>query len=125
MKKEVYRGILVDKCAHCGGIWLDKGEYDSIKKGVTRKKDEIITEAKKEILTEKKRLISVRGLCQRCQIGEMREKKILGIEVDSCSKCNGVFFDDNELKDLLSKDSNSDGNEGFMGFLKKVFKGKR
>jgi len=121
MKREVLKGILVDKCHSCGGVWLDKDEYDSIKNGITKHKDILIDEAKKEIITEKKRIFSVVGLCPRCQVGQINQKRILGVEVDSCTECHGVFFDNQELEKILSKDSKKADDGGFLGFLKKAF----
>ncbi len=121
MKREVYKGILVDKCHSCGGIWLDKGEYDSIKNSIPKDRDTLVKEAKKEIVSEKKRMFSVVGLCPRCQIGRIEQKKILGIEVDSCPECHGFFFDNQELEKVLERDSKRGNKAGFLNFLKKVF----
>jgi hypothetical protein len=32
MQKKTRDGVTIDKCNKCGGIWLDKGEIDSIAK---------------------------------------------------------------------------------------------
>jgi hypothetical protein len=32
MKKEVVQNVIVDRCSSCGGVWLDPGELDLIKK---------------------------------------------------------------------------------------------
>jgi len=31
-KKVIYKNIIIDKCPVCGGVWLDSGELDKIKK---------------------------------------------------------------------------------------------
>jgi hypothetical protein len=34
MEKEIVRGIVLDKCPRCGGVWLDSGELNLIKKAI-------------------------------------------------------------------------------------------
>ncbi len=34
MKKEVNQNVIVDRCTSCGGVWLDRGELDLIKKAI-------------------------------------------------------------------------------------------
>ena len=34
MDKEIVKGIVMDKCPKCGGVWLDPGELDLIEKAI-------------------------------------------------------------------------------------------
>jgi hypothetical protein len=34
MKKEVVRNVIIDRCKKCGGVWLDGGELEVIKKAI-------------------------------------------------------------------------------------------
>jgi len=34
MMKQIVKGVVTDKCPECGGVWLDSGELDLIKKAV-------------------------------------------------------------------------------------------
>jgi len=55
--------------------------------------------------------------CPKCG-DSMEEIEYLGILVDRCKKCSGMFFERGELEILLdSKDQ-----KGFLGGLKKLFK---
>lgn len=55
--------------------------------------------------------------CPKCG-GSMEEIEYLGILVDRCKKCSGIFFERGELEILL--ESKEQG--GFLGGLKKLFK---
>jgi Zn-finger nucleic acid-binding protein len=48
----------------------------------------------------------------------MEEIKYLGILLDRCSECHGVYFDKGELDILLE----SKEQKGFLDGLKKLFK---
>lgn len=78
------------------------------------KKQEILTLKKKALEikkqqdeAEKKRLKELHYMhCPNC--GEkMNEIELNGIKIDKCFSCNGIFFDDGELEELIdaSKDS--------------------
>ena len=54
--------------------------------------------------------------CPKCP-GEMKERELVGIKVDQCEKCNGIYFDHGELEILLESKEPS----GFFGALKRVF----
>ena len=34
MKKEIVNNIIIDRCEKCGGVWLDSGELDVLKKAI-------------------------------------------------------------------------------------------
>ena len=33
LKEQVINGIRIDECPGCGGLWLDKGEYEALAEG--------------------------------------------------------------------------------------------
>ena len=39
MKKEVVNGLLIDRCASCGGVWLDRGELDILRDRIEELQD--------------------------------------------------------------------------------------
>jgi hypothetical protein len=55
--------------------------------------------------------------CPKCG-HKMEEVKYLGILLDRCSECHGVYFDKGELDILLE----SKEQKGFLDGLKKLFK---
>ena len=42
-----YKGIAVDKCSHCDGVWLDAGELEQISQLEKSKLDKLFTVFKK------------------------------------------------------------------------------
>jgi hypothetical protein len=55
--------------------------------------------------------------CPKCG-HQMQEVKLLGIMVDRCTSCDGVYFDRGELQLLLE----SKEPKGFLGGLRQLFK---
>jgi Zn-finger nucleic acid-binding protein len=43
--------------------------------------------------------------CPKCQAATLREVKVEGVAVDRCSSCNGIWFDAQELSELLAEDA--------------------
>jgi uncharacterized protein len=54
--------------------------------------------------------------CPKCGEG-LEEIDLLGIKVDQCSSCQGLYFDKGELELLLE----SEGSKGFLDSLKRLF----
>lgn len=43
--------------------------------------------------------------CPKCQSATLAEFKIEGVAVDRCSRCDGIWFDAQELSQLLAEDA--------------------
>ena len=43
--------------------------------------------------------------CPKCQSATLAEFKIDGVAVDRCSRCDGIWFDAQELSELLAEDA--------------------
>ena len=85
------KGVLIDVCSSCKGVWLDQGELNFFAKN-------------KKILNqyELKGLESACGTghrCPRCR-SRMRVGRIPGFphQVEECLNCRGLFFDAHEFK---------------------------
>ena len=50
--------------------------------------------------------------CPKCKI-ELRKKSIQGIDVDECAKCEGIWFENDELKQVKNK---TDSDLNWMDF---------
>ncbi len=92
------KGVLVDVCPSCQGVWLDEGEINffiSDKKILNRYETKGLEQTYK---TSYK--------CPKCQ-SEMRLGRIHGFpyQVEECSSCRGIFFDSHEFKKIQGKDS--------------------
>ena len=39
--------------------------------------------------------------CPKCETPSLESTRVRGVDVDRCKRCRGIWFDDNELSDLL------------------------
>lgn len=88
--------VEIDHCTQCGGIWLDSGELEQL------------FEDKKQadaLINSFKTRENVRENLRPCPIcGKKMEKAAASssIIIDRCTKHHGLWFDNNELKTILS-----------------------
>lgn len=87
------KGIAIDVCRSCHGIWLDKGEvyYYSVK---PQKTFEALKQAYAKTDASERE-------CPRCRV-KMREVRFLqaDLALDACPSCGGNWFDDGEISAL-------------------------
>ena len=114
MKKEAMFGVLVDFCQSCKGVWLDKNEFTRIV-AMDQKttKTELVARMKEEESREALKVVSYRGLCQRCG-SPVSSCDFHGVHVDKCKTCGGMFFEQSELTKCMS-------NCKKAGWLEKLF----
>lgn len=94
------KGISIDICANgCGGIYFDNQEIQEFSNP-----DEDISEIKK--LLEGKNFMPVDEnqvrVCPSCKT-PMAKTNALGIQIDTCYKCGGIFLDNGEFELVKSK----------------------
>jgi hypothetical protein len=64
---------------------------------------------------ERQRILAVaRGRCPKCG-AELVPVPYRGIELDKCSRCQGVWLDFGELDQVVAED------KGFLGSVRKIF----
>ena len=64
---------------------------------------------------ERQRILAVaRGRCPKCG-AELVPVPYRGIELDKCSRCQGVWLDCGELDQVVAEDT------GFLGSVRKIF----
>ncbi len=92
-----YEGIEVDRCIKCEGIWFDILEHQELKK---KKGSESIDSGNPEKGEKYNKIDKIN--CPKCktQMVRMVDSKQPHIWYESCSVCNGVFFDAGEFKDF-------------------------
>ena len=74
--------------------------------------DERETQAAEE---ERQRILAIaRGRCPKCG-AELVPVPYRGIELDKCSRCQGVWLDFGELDQVVAED------KGFLGSVRKIF----
>lgn len=117
MEKTIYKNVLIDYCFHCHGIWIDGNELKNIKKDSKTNIESLIKKSRKEKIDEKTENFISR-FCPRCKIGTIKEVKENNILIDKCNECNGIFFDNKEIKEYLK---NLPLKEKFILLIKKYF----
>lgn len=101
MRKITKDNVLVDRCPECNSIWLDSGELEMMEKRAGYEQAEIIQQARRELLHEAQRLVSIVGMCPKCERTKLHSVKRRGVEIDVCDNCGGIFFDEGELDQML------------------------
>lgn len=86
------KGVQIDCCSSCNGIWLDKGELATI----AQTKTDIPASAQFKKPTE--------FPCPRCgtKLSEQPYSSDGDLLVDSCTGCSGVYLDKGELEKIES-----------------------
>lgn len=108
--------VEVDYCIECKGVWLDEGELQLL---LNNKENAL------KYLNSLNKLNDVKEdeyICPRCK-DKMLKVKFDGSEVviDKCKNNHGLWFDKNELKDLLNSDKFDNENE-IKKLLSEIFK---
>jgi hypothetical protein len=97
--------------------------YDQEEEYFYKKNKELIEKMRKErnaeraAQEEKARKMAHWMRCPKCG-DDLEEVEHLGIKIDRCKSCSGLFFDRGELEIVLQ----SREPKGFLGGLRKVFK---
>jgi hypothetical protein len=98
--------VEVDKCLDCKGIWLDAGELEMLLGGGD--------EAEK-LLASFKKAANCGEKPRKCPIClKKMEKVFAGHEkhlIDRCKRGDGIWFDENELSDVLSIGESEQGKK--------------
>jgi len=99
-----YKGVEVDRCKNCEGIWFDAGESDWL-----RDKDAAVAIDTGDPLKGRQTNEIDRYRCPRCDGGMMRRVDLqrAHIRYEECTSCRGSFFDAGEFADL-TQDTTSD-----------------
>src|SRR5262249_14911993 len=87
--------LVVDFCAGCGGLWLDKGELEA--EGA-------------RLPADLPRVASAKArTCPRC-VKPLDTVKGREVEVDLCAGCGGIFLDRGELTVLVERTKQADAS---------------
>ena len=85
------RGVTLDFCNSCKGLWFDEGELTRhfANSGSKISEDD---------------LKAARGTslsCPRCKSDPLVVARLGGVSVDTCNQCHGIFLDLGEVHELL------------------------
>ena len=121
-----YKNIELDTCPKCHGVWFDSGELELLLEaaglGYTRNYLGGVSGAPEAVTAEKKRRCPV---CRRKMKKHYidKESKVL---VDVCLNGHGIWFDGNEvaqlLKTLSSKTPEKSAAGDVLAFVGEMFK---
>ena len=91
-----FKGIEVDCCPQCRGIWFDQDELPHFL-GLTRSELRSLQSGKLDEQLNRKQ-----GRCPRdeSQLLRVYSPRNTDVVIDSCVTCNGIWLDDGELKKL-------------------------
>ncbi len=93
--------VEVDYCLDCRGIWLDAGELESLLGDFDQAAALVASFQKAKNCTEKKRKCPIcLKKMEKIHAGDGPQAKLL----DRCKRGDGLWFDENELTDVLSID---------------------
>lgn len=127
LASERYEGeVLVDRCPSCRGIWLDKGELETIQETLERDYSEELAKVNVvarayELARQKARPVAS---CPKCQNSMHAEEYAYcsQILIDRCVKCGGIWLDGGELQALekffeRETGAHQEVRKGFFGSL--------
>ncbi|MBW1808731.1 MAG: zf-TFIIB domain-containing protein [Deltaproteobacteria bacterium] len=99
MEKSTHKGIEIDRCPDCKGIYFDVGELEAIiEKSIGAKIEDLPRIRIGSGKQDKKS-----AYCFRCD-NEMSTIEEPGkVRFDMCEKCNAIFLDSGELTDMQNK----------------------
>lgn len=105
LAQESYEGVTIDRCPHCGGVWLDAGELETIQKtqasdfrGVPDDAMDFVTGAMGMAKAETEKTLS----CVKCEDELVKREYSFTSQViiDNCPKGHGMWLDKDELARL-------------------------
>ncbi|HXE73198.1 MAG TPA: zf-TFIIB domain-containing protein [Candidatus Nitrosotenuis sp.] len=110
-------GLEIDVCPECSGIWFDSQELGRFLAG-TELKRRFLRIFQVEPAQTVGFVINTRArLCPRCRVA-LKEVTYADVLLDWCAGCQGLWFDDGELRRLLEKrDKGARGDPRVMGQL--------
>lgn len=95
MRADAEPDVRIEKCAACGGMFLDKGELDVLATGLAGDVEFCAFDDELPVDTFKPRA------CPKCGDAEMRKIEFLrytGVILEHCPECGGFFLDGGELE---------------------------
>lgn len=97
MEETTSKGIITHTCFYCNGTWINS---DSLKIILENENNRLLkTDLKKSF--ESLKVTNKDRHCPECKNQQLFQIIVRGVELDMCSECIGVFFDEGELKKLL------------------------
>lgn len=99
LKRIIYKGIELDICPRCGGVWFDAEELGRVMKTLETSSAQVL----KEFIPAKLKVTTVVSKnCPRCQtsLNEFNYAYNSNTYLDRCPKCGGIWADSGEIQQL-------------------------
>ena len=96
LEPHVFKGVEVDRCPQCRGIWFDKDELPAFL-GLTRRELRALQGGQIDEQLNRKQGRCPRDDTQLLRIYSPRNTEVV---IDTCVTCSGLWLDDGELKKL-------------------------
>ena len=94
------KGIVVDECTNCEGIWFDNDELRQVKDETDSDLNWMDFEIWKH--EDKFKVKSKRYDCPNCgNLMDVLDYDNTKVEIDYCANCKGIWLDKNELQKLI------------------------
>jgi hypothetical protein len=117
-----FKDIDIEFCDRCRGLWLDAGELEA----VLERKDAQFDDPLLRFQRQRGNLPSGRPhLCPRCD-EPLREIQVErtpspALTLDTCPRGHGLWFDADELQQLLAMFPPESGTSKTIGYLNELF----
>ena len=85
------RGLSLDHCFSCKGIWFDEGEL----RQHLANSHAVLPEADRAPARE------TRFPCPRCSGVRLEQVRVSSVTIDVCPRCRGIFLDLGEVNELI------------------------
>lgn len=113
-----FHAIEVDFCETCRGIWLDAGELEQLLSATGAKPDDVFL----KILDQSGGLSQpTKHLCPRCDEPLHELSVAAKLKLDRCPQGHGLWFDADELQQLLALAPESTGATRTIEYLNDIF----
>ena len=97
MEKTVRDDIAIDRCCRCSGIWVNRASFA----GLLQKTESDLSIAESfEAMLDTDAEESMRH-CPACNNRRLLACYIEDTELDFCTRCKGLFFDEGELESVF------------------------
>lgn len=102
MQPFVHEGVELDRCTGCRGLWFDLLEHEDLKK---LEGSEVVDIGESSVGRQMNEVDRIQ--CPICRVDMLRmsDPEQRHIWVESCPRCNGVYFDAGEFTDWKEKDA--------------------
>ena len=120
-----FKDTEIDFCHHCRGLWLDAGELESLLKQTGANPHDPFLHFQQQTGIQPK---GRPHLCPRCDaaLHEIRVEHMgqSPLTLDKCPRGHGLWFDADELQQLLAMFSAKSGASKTIDYLNELFSAK-